>query len=112
MLVEAVEEGTRLCKEHAAGVLVLICKSSTERYRAMILSEGAMPGLLQLSVDGTRRGRKEAKALLLLLRDTSNPPTNHSKNVLLEEVMREIDRVGRDGTSIQLVEEAISKLRP
>ncbi|KAH6830505.1 hypothetical protein C2S53_009522, partial [Perilla frutescens var. hirtella] len=92
MLVEAVEEGTGPCKEHAAGVLVLICKRSKERYRVMILSEGAMPGILQLSVHGTTRARDNAKALLLLLRDTSK--SNHSRNLLLEEMMREIDRVG------------------
>ncbi|KAI3474923.1 hypothetical protein Pfo_030234 [Paulownia fortunei] len=114
MLVEVVEEGTGPCKEHAAGILVLICKSCRERYRGMILREGAMPGLLQLSVDGTRLAREKAKALLLLLRDCSNGGSSrvkHSKNVLLEEVMKQIDRGGTVGNSIQLVEEMIAKLR-
>ncbi|KAI3452481.1 hypothetical protein Pfo_009145 [Paulownia fortunei] len=114
MLVEAVEEGTEPCKEHAAGILVLICKSCRERYRGMILREGAMPGLLQLSVDGTLRAREKAKALLLLLRDCSSGGSSkvkRSKNVLLEEVMKQIDRGGTVGNSIQLVEEMIAKLR-
>ncbi|KAK6155225.1 hypothetical protein DH2020_009473 [Rehmannia glutinosa] len=114
MLVEAVEEGTTSCKEHAAGILVLICESCRERYRGMILREGAMPGLLQLSVDGTRRAKEKAKALLLMLRDCSNGGSTrvkHSKSVLFEEVMRQIDRGGRVGNSIQLVEEMIAKLR-
>ncbi|KAH6833384.1 hypothetical protein C2S53_007592 [Perilla frutescens var. hirtella] len=57
MLVEAVEEGMWPRKEHAVRVLGLICKSSKERYRVMILSEEAMPGILQLSVDRTTRAR-------------------------------------------------------
>ncbi|PIN17921.1 Ubiquitin--protein ligase [Handroanthus impetiginosus] len=117
MLVEAVEEGTAACKEHAAAILLLICRNCRDRYRVMILREGAMPGLLQLSVDSTRRGREKAKALLLLLRDCSNgEPSSpsrikHSKKVMMEEVMRQIDGEGRGGTSIQMVEEMIAKLR-
>ncbi|KAL8546999.1 hypothetical protein ACS0TY_006644 [Phlomoides rotata] len=108
MVVEAVEEGTVACREHAAGVLLMICKTCKERYRGMILREGAMAGLLQLSVDGTWLARKKAKALLLLLRDCNNGGVKHSKNVALEEVMREIDM---GGTSLELVEEMIARLR-
>nr|AAT47805.1 At5g14510 [Arabidopsis thaliana] len=39
--------------------------------REMILREGVMPGLLQVSVDGTRRAKEMARELLLLLRDCS-----------------------------------------
>ncbi|KAL3813819.1 hypothetical protein ACJIZ3_015087 [Penstemon smallii] len=116
MLVEMVEEGSRACKEHSVGILVLICKSCKERYRGLILMEGVMPGLLQLSVDGTRRAREKAKALLLLLRDCSDGGSsqrvkNLKKNVMFEEVMREIDRGERGGSSVQMVEEMIAKLR-
>lgn len=110
MMVEAVEEGTAACREHAAGVLLMICKTCKERYRGMILREGAMAGLLQLSVDGTWLAKKKAKALLLLLRDCNNGGSS-SRNVALENVMREIDREEMNGTSIELVEEMIAKLR-
>ncbi|KAL2240560.1 U-box domain-containing protein 4 [Sesamum indicum] len=114
VLVEAVEDGTGQCKEHAVGILEQICRSCGERYRGMILREGAMPGLLQLSVDGSRQAREKAKDLLLLLRDCSRGGSSRvkqSKRVLFEEVMRQIDGGGRAGTSIQLVEEMIAKLR-
>ncbi|KAL0450707.1 UNVERIFIED_CONTAM: hypothetical protein Slati_1627100 [Sesamum latifolium] len=115
VLVEAVEDGTGPCKEHAVGILVQICRSCRDRYRGMILREGAMPGLLQLSVDGSRQAREKAKALLLLLRDCSHGGSSsrvkQSKRVLFEEVMRKIDGGGRSGTSIELVEEMIAKLR-
>lgn len=108
------EDGSAATKEPAVGILVLICKSCKERYRGMILREGAVPGLLQLSVDGTWLAKEKAKALLLLLRERSgggSSKTQQSKNVMFEEVMREIDRRERAGTSTQLVEEMIGKLR-
>ncbi|CAA3027550.1 U-box domain-containing protein 2 [Olea europaea var. sylvestris] len=113
VLVEAMEEGSAQCKEHAVGILLVICQNYRDRYRGMILREGVMPGLLQLSVDGTWRGKEKAKELLLLLRDDSNSGSRskQSKNVLLEKVMRKIDRGERGGTSLKLVEEMIEKLR-
>ncbi|CAA3021651.1 U-box domain-containing protein 2-like [Olea europaea var. sylvestris] len=112
-LVEAMEDGSTQCKEHAVGILLVICQNCRDRYRGIILREGVMPGLLQLSVDGTWRGKEKAKELLLLLRDCSNcgSKSKQSKNVLLEKVMREIDRGERGGTSLKLVEEMIAKLR-
>lgn len=112
-LVETVEEGLPQCQEHAVGILLLICRNSRDRYRRMILREGAMPGLLQLSVDGTRRGRKTAKSLLLLLRDCSSVGSRSrgSKNALMEQVMGQIDREEKAGNELRLVEEMIAKLR-
>ncbi|KAL7232646.1 hypothetical protein ACSBR2_010625 [Camellia fascicularis] len=114
-LVEALEEGSPLCKENAVGILVLICQSCRERYRGMILREGVMPGLLQLSVDGTWRAKEMAHALLLLLRDCSShhhgsSRNKHWKNVLLERAMEQIDADERVGTALRLVEETIAKL--
>ncbi|CAN4090703.1 unnamed protein product [Withania somnifera] len=115
-LVEAMEEGSRQCKEHAVAILLLICDSCRERYRVMILREGAMAALLQLSVDGTKRARDNAKRLVLLLRDCSNcgQTSKHPKNImLLEQIMRRIEQgVGEaEGMSVALLEEMISKLR-
>ncbi|GER29510.1 ARM repeat superfamily protein [Striga asiatica] len=114
LLVEAVEEGTASCKEHAAAILAVICGSCRERYRGVILGEGAMPGLMQLSVDGNRRAREKAKTLMKMLRESSDSGparVRHSKSVLFEEVMRKIDRGGRRGGSIQLVEKMIARLK-
>lgn len=82
----------------------------------MILREGATAALLQLSVDGTKRARDNAKRLLLLLRDRSHcsPKNKQPKNILLlEHVMRQIEQgVGeRAGMSVAFLEEMISKLR-
>lgn len=112
-LVEAVEEGSPQCQEHAVGILLVICRSCRERYRGMILMEGAMAGLLQLSVDGTRRAKEMAKALIMLLRDGSSRVlrNNQRKNEMLERVMGLIDREERGGTELRMVEEMIAQLR-
>ncbi|XP_019182587.1 PREDICTED: U-box domain-containing protein 3 [Ipomoea nil] len=119
VLVEAMEEGSRLCKEYAVGILLRLCRSCRESYRGVILREGAMAGLLQLTVDGTATAREKAKALILLLRDCPNRgggggqrnPQTQAKNVLLEEVMSQIDRGDRAGMSVAVLEEMIAKLR-
>lgn len=110
-LVETVEEGSNQCKEYAVEILLMICKSSREIYREMILREGAIPGLLQLSIDGTKQAKGTAKMLLRLLRDSSNGcRSERSKNVVLEEVMGEIDRGEMGGIELGMVEEMIARL--
>ncbi|EEF40963.1 U-box domain-containing protein 6 [Ricinus communis] len=114
-LVENIEEGSPQCKEHAVVILLLICQSCRDKYRGLILREGVMPGLLQLSVDGTWRAKDTAQELLLLLRDYSGYGTRgkQSKHELVEQIMQEIDAEGetiRETTTLRLVEEMIAKL--
>ncbi|KAK7858377.1 uncharacterized protein LOC112020933 [Quercus suber] len=92
-MVETMEDGSPQCKEHAVGILLLICQSKKERYRGLILREGVMPGLLQLSVHGTWRAKDMARELLLLLRDCSSYSLRNeqSKVELIEAIMQEID---------------------
>ncbi|KAK9271494.1 hypothetical protein L1049_001853 [Liquidambar formosana] len=113
-LVETIEEGSPQCKEHAVGILLLICQSSRDTYRGLILREGVMPGLLQVSVDGTWRAKELAQDLLLLLRDCSScgARSKQLKNELVEQIMEEIDTGGEKvvGKALRLVEEMIEKL--
>ncbi|XP_020572554.1 U-box domain-containing protein 4-like [Phalaenopsis equestris] len=67
-LVEVLEEGSLHGREHAVGALLTMCESDRNRYREIILKEGAIPGLLELTVHGTPRSRIKAKELLHLLR--------------------------------------------
>lgn len=114
-LVETVEEGSPQCREHAVRILLFICKSCREKYRGLILREGVMPGLLQLSVDGTWEAKNMAGELLLLLRDCPSYGSRNkqSKHEMIEQIMQEIDaEEGRvvDTTTLRLVEEMIAKL--
>ncbi|KAJ7014020.1 hypothetical protein D5086_028954 [Populus alba] len=113
--VETIEEGNPQCKEHAVGILLLICQSCRDKYRGLILREGVIPGLLQLSVDGTWRAKEKAKQLLLLLRDCTSyrSRAKQSKRELVEQIMQEIDAEGEKvmGTkALRLVEDMIAKL--
>lgn len=113
-LVEVIEEGSSQCKEHAVGILLLVCRNRRDKHRVLILREGVMPGLLQLSVDGTWRAKNMARELLLLLRDCSKygSTSKQSKNELIEQIMQEIDAEGErvSGTTLRLVEDMIAKL--
>ncbi|CAB4305674.1 unnamed protein product [Prunus armeniaca] len=118
-LVEIIEEGSMERKEHAVRILLLICQNCREIYRGLILKEGAMPGLLQLSVDGTWRAKTMARELLFLLRDWSGSgygsSNQQSRNRVIEQIMQEIDAeeervVGTSTTALKLVEEMLAKL--
>ena len=113
-LVETVEEGSPQCQEHAVGILLLICQSCREKYRGLILREGIMPGLLQMSVHGTWRAKEMAQDLLLLLREYPNYGSRKKqlKNEQLEQIMKEIDAEGEEvpGTALKMVEEMLAKL--
>ena len=73
-----------------------------------------MPGLLELSVDGTRRAKNMARELLLLLRDCSNYGSRNKQmnHELVEQIMQKIDADGEKlaATTLSLVEEMIAKL--
>ncbi|XP_078439194.1 U-box domain-containing protein 45-like [Wolffia australiana] len=68
-MVETVEDGSYLSMEYAAGILLALCQSCREKYRERILKEGAIPGLLRLTVYGTKKGQERARELLDILRD-------------------------------------------
>ncbi|KAG0491477.1 hypothetical protein HPP92_004875 [Vanilla planifolia] len=70
MLVEVLEEGSLRGREHAVGALLTMCESDRNRYREVILREGVIPGLLELTVHGTQKARCKARQLLQLLRNS------------------------------------------
>ena len=102
-MVETMEDASPQCKEHAVGILLLLCQSNKERYRGLILREGVMPGLLQMSVHGTWRAKDMARELLLLLSDCSSYRLRNEqpKVQLIEAIMQEIDiRENMDMTTL------------
>ncbi|KAI5074637.1 hypothetical protein GOP47_0010598 [Adiantum capillus-veneris] len=70
-IVEVLEEGSVQGREHAVGALLTMCQSNRRKYRETILQEGVIPGLLELTVQGTPSAQEKAKKLLELLRDSS-----------------------------------------
>ncbi|KAI3828121.1 hypothetical protein L1987_02218 [Smallanthus sonchifolius] len=87
-LVETVEDGSLVSTQHAVSVLLELCMSSRSKYRELILNEGAIPGLLRLTVDGTHEARNKARLLLDLLRDST--PEKRLSSSVLEKMVHEI----------------------
>ncbi|KAG6466717.1 U-box domain-containing protein 3-like [Zingiber officinale] len=69
-VVEVLEEGSPPSREHAVGALLTMCESDRSRYREVILREGAIPGLLELTVQGSVQCQAKARRLLELLRES------------------------------------------
>ncbi|KAG6503585.1 hypothetical protein ZIOFF_035901 [Zingiber officinale] len=69
-VVEILEEGSSPSREHSVGALLTMCESDRSRYKGLILKEGAIPGLLELTVQGTPTSQAKAHRLLELLRDS------------------------------------------
>ncbi|RDX64053.1 U-box domain-containing protein 3 [Mucuna pruriens] len=87
-LVETVEDGSLVSTEHAVGTLLSLCLSCRDKYRELILKEGAIPGLLRLTVEGTAEAQDRARMLLDLLRDS--PPEKRLTSSVLEKIVYDI----------------------
>lgn len=87
-LVETVEDGSLVSTEHAVGALLSLCQSCRDKYRGLILNEGAIPGLLRLTVEGTYEARERARTLLDLLRDS--PQEKRLASSVLERIVYDI----------------------
>ncbi|KAI3928627.1 hypothetical protein MKW98_024228 [Papaver atlanticum] len=87
-LVETVEDGSLISTEHAVGALLSLCWSCRNKYRELILKEGAIPGLLRLTVEGTAIAQERARTLLDLLRDS--PQKRLPASSLLESIISDI----------------------
>lgn len=89
-LVEVLEEGSLQSREHAVSALLTMCQSSRCKYRQAILQEGVIPGLLELTVQGTAGARQKAQNLLELLRDPPQSPRSASASAMLESIVYDI----------------------
>ncbi|KAJ8544837.1 hypothetical protein K7X08_017420 [Anisodus acutangulus] len=65
-VVEVLESGSLQSREHAVGALLTMCQSDRCKYREPILKEGIIPGLLELTVQGTNREEQLGKTKEML----------------------------------------------
>ncbi|XVF81869.1 hypothetical protein PTKIN_Ptkin15bG0190300 [Pterospermum kingtungense] len=98
-VVEVLENGTVLAREHAVGALLTMCDSDRCKYREPILSEGVIPGLLELTVQGTPKSQTKAQTLLRLLRDTPYPRSELQADTLENIVCNIISQIDGDDQS-------------
>ncbi|KAF3673212.1 putative protease Do-like 7-like [Capsicum annuum] len=86
-IVEVLEIGSLQSREHAVGALLKMCQSDRCKYRLLILREGAIPGLLELTVKGTAKSKEKSQTLLRLLRDTTPSERSQLQPDTLENIV-------------------------
>lgn len=89
-VVEVLENGNPQSKEHAVGTLLRMCQSDRCKYREPILREGVIPGLLELTVQGTTKSKAKACTLLQLLRDSDVETRCEIEGETLENIVYDI----------------------
>jgi vacuolar protein 8 len=98
-VVEVLENGTLQSREHAVGALLTMCQSDRCKYREPILKEGVIPGLLELTVQGTPKSQTKARTLLQLLRESPYPRSEIQSNTLENIVCNIISQIDGDEQS-------------
>lgn len=98
-VVEVLENGSLQSREHAVGTLLTMCQSDRCRYREPILKEGVIPGLLELTVQGTPKSQTKAQTLLRLLRDSPYPRSELQPDTLENIVCNIISQIDGDDQS-------------
>ncbi|VFQ75393.1 unnamed protein product [Cuscuta campestris] len=93
-VVEVLESGSRQSREHALGALLKMCESDRCKYREPILREGVIPGLLELTVQGTPKSQAKAQTLLRLLRECPFPRSELKADTLENIVSNLISQMG------------------
>lgn len=114
-IVEVLEEGSGQGREHAVGALLTMCQSNRCKYKDFILQEGVIPGLLELTVQGTLNAQQKARKLLELLRDS--PPRQRagspaSASAMLQsiacDIAAHVDNAGAGtGTAKKMLNEMV-----
>ncbi|GFQ00319.1 U-box domain-containing protein 4 [Phtheirospermum japonicum] len=92
-VVEVLEGGSRQSREYAVGALLTMCQSDRAKYRELTLREGVIPGLLELTVQGTPKSQSKAQMLLRLLRDNPYPRSELRPDTLKNIVCNIISQI-------------------
>lgn len=110
-MVEALEDGSVASKEHAVGALLTMCRSDRNRYREVILNEGAIPSLLELTVQGTPVAQAKAHNLLKLLRESPRPRTALQADMLENVVCGIVSRIESvDQTGVAMAKKMMAEM--
>ncbi|PKU74538.1 U-box domain-containing protein 4-like [Dendrobium catenatum] len=110
-VVEVLEEGSVVSKEHAVGTLLTMCKSDRKRYREVILNEGVIPGLLELTVQGTPTAQAKARELLKLLRESPYPRRELQADTLDNIVYNIVSRIdGDDKMGVTMAKKMLAEM--
>ncbi|KAJ8558347.1 hypothetical protein K7X08_005113 [Anisodus acutangulus] len=92
-IVEVLEIGSLQSRERAVGALLMMCQSDRCKYRELILREGVIPGLLELTVKGADKSREKSQTLLRLLRDSPYERSQFRPDTLENIVLNLISQI-------------------
>ncbi|KAK9742546.1 hypothetical protein RND81_03G180700 [Saponaria officinalis] len=109
-VVEVLESESIQSREHAVGALLTLCEIDRCKYRDLILREGVIPGLLELTVDGSPKSQKKAHQLLSLLRDSPYPRTELKPDTLENivcNIISEIEGEDQSGKAKKMLAEMV-----
>lgn len=109
-VVEVLESGSLQSREHSVGTLLTMCQSDRSKYRDPILKEGVIPGLLELTVQGTPKSQSKAQTLLRLLRDSPYPRSELQPDTLENivcNIISQIDSEDQSGKAKQMLAEMV-----
>jgi vacuolar protein 8 len=109
-VVEVLENGSLQSRDHAVGTLLTMCQSDRNKYRDPILKEGVIPGLLELTVQGTAKSQSKAQTLLRLLRDSPYPRSEIQADTLENivcNIISQIDSEDQSGKAKQMLAEMV-----
>ncbi|XP_057524837.1 U-box domain-containing protein 2-like [Amaranthus tricolor] len=98
-VVEVLESGSLQSREHAVGLLLTMCEINRGKYRDPILKEGVIPGLLELTVQGTSKSQNKAHTLLRLLRNSPYPRSELQPDTLQNIVCNLISQIDNEEQS-------------
>ncbi|KAK9272545.1 hypothetical protein L1049_002918 [Liquidambar formosana] len=109
-VVEVLENGSPQSREHALGALLTMCQSDRCKYREPILREGVIPGLLELTVQGTPKSQIKARTLLQLLRDSPYPRSELQPDTIENivcDIISQIDGEDQSGKAKKMLAEMV-----
>lgn len=109
-VIEVLESGSLQGREHAVGALLTMCQSDRCKYREPILEEGVIPGLLELTVQGTPKSRTKAQTLLRLLRESPYPRSELQPDTLENivcNIISQIDGEEQSGKAKKMLAEMV-----
>ncbi|XP_027076777.1 U-box domain-containing protein 45 [Coffea arabica] len=109
-VVEVLESGSLQSREHAVGTLLTMCQSDRSKYREPILREGVIPGLLELTIQGSLKSQSKAQLLLRLLRDSPYPRSELQPDTLeniVSSLISQIDGEDQAGKAKQMLAEMV-----
>ncbi|PRQ45626.1 hypothetical protein RchiOBHm_Chr3g0493511 [Rosa chinensis] len=87
-----------------------MCQSDRCKYREALLKEGVIPGLLELTVQGTAKSQSKAQTLLRLLRESPYPRSELEPDTLeniVSNIISQIDGEDQSGKAKKMLAEMV-----